>query len=97
MEYQRRITKEEAEEGYIFITQDALKMFPEVDRKFYLVENKKETPVKVRSVSCICMGPEQPHKHYHLGYSPLTKDEVITIRSGAKSKYSIKREKILLV
>ncbi|MEM4266715.1 MAG: hypothetical protein QW404_01515 [Candidatus Nanoarchaeia archaeon] len=93
MEYRRKISREEAEEGYILITKDALKMFPPIDRKFYLVENKKETPVKVRAISCICMGPEEPHQHYHLHYKPLKKGEVIVIRSGEKSKYTIKREK----
>lgn len=93
MEYRRKISKEEAEEGYIFITQDALQMFPQIDRKFYLVEARKETPVKVRAVSCICRGPEEPHQHYHLNYRPLTKGEVIVIRQGEKSRYTIKREK----
>lgn len=93
MEYRRKISKEEAEEGYVFVTKDALKMFPEIDRKFYLIEGKKETPVKIRAVSCICMGPEEPHQHYHLVYGPLKKGEVVTIRSGEKSKYTIKREK----
>ncbi len=93
MEYRRKISKEEAEEGYVFITKEALKMFPEIDRKFYLIEGKKETPAKVRAVSCICMGPEEPHKHYHIQYSPLKKGETVTIRQGEKSKYTIKREK----
>jgi len=93
MEYRRKISREEAEEGYIFITKEALKIFPPIDRKFYLVENKKETAAKVRAVSCICMGPEQPHQHYHLYYQPLKKGEVVVIRSGEKSKYTIKREK----
>lgn len=93
MEYRRKISKEEADEGYILITKEALKMFPEKDRKFYLVENKKETPAKIRAVSCICMGPEQPHQHYHLVYGPLTKGETVIIRPGQKSQYTIKREK----
>lgn len=94
MEYRRKVGSEEASEGYILITKDALKMFPEVDRKFYLVEGKKETPVKVRAVSCICMGPEEPHQHFRLAYKPLAKGEVIIIRPGEKSKYALRREKL---
>jgi hypothetical protein len=93
MEYTRKISKEEAEQGYILIEKTALNIFPEVDRKFYLVENQKETPVKVRAVSCICRGPDEPHQHHHLSYSPLRKGETVTIRSGERSIYTIKREK----
>ncbi len=92
-EYRRKISSEEANEGYILIEKSELRMFPEIDRKFYLIEGKKETPAKVRAVSCICMGPEKPHQHYHLSYEPLTKGEIIVIRQGQKSKYTLKREK----
>ena len=74
-EYRRKISREEAEQGYI------------------LIENKKETPAKVKAVSCICQGPEEPHQHYQLSYSPLTKGEIIVIRPGEKSMYTLKREK----
>lgn len=93
MEYKRVISKDEAEKGYILILKEFLPMFPEVDRKFYLVENRKESSVKIRAISCICRGPEDPHQHYHLFYEPLKEGEVITIKSGERSKYLIKREK----
>jgi len=64
--YQRKMPPTSAQERFIFITKDALKLFPTVGKSFNLQVSDREFKAYIQGKSCVCMGPEKPHKHYYL-------------------------------
>jgi len=93
--YQRKLPATAAQEKNIFITKDALKLFPIVGKSFNLEVNEKEFHAHIKGKSCLCMGPDKPHEHYYLegrGLKeslPWGKFSEITITKLSEGKYSL--------
>jgi len=64
--YERTLSTKEANECFLMITKDALKLFPPVGKSFELHIGNRAYDVYIRSMPCTCMGPDRPHAHYYL-------------------------------
>jgi len=64
--YERTLSTKEADECFLMITKDALKLFPPVGKSFELHIGNHAYDVYIRSMPCTCMGPDRPHAHYYL-------------------------------
>ena len=73
--YERKISSEEASEGYIMVLKDRLGFFPPVGQDFSL----SGAPARVESRYCECRGPEKPHDHYFIRRAGLGKGQRIAI------------------
>jgi len=60
----RRLSGEEVEEKFIFITKEVLNKLPALNTKFNLVYEDQEYQATISAVSCDCIGTW--HEHYHL-------------------------------
>lgn len=69
--YERRLSGEEADLQYIFITKDMLNKFPSSDTKFNLALDGQDFKAVIAAISCDCIGT--PHEHYHLKAEELFK------------------------
>lgn len=67
--YERRLSGEEADEKFIFITKDALNKFPSLDKKFSLEFEDETYEAMIVAVPCDCIGTW--HEHYHLKSADL--------------------------
>jgi hypothetical protein len=62
--YSRRLSGEEVEEKFIFITKEVFGKLPILNTKFNLVWKDQEYQATISAVSCDCTGTW--HEHYHL-------------------------------
>ncbi len=67
--YSRRLSGEEVEEKFIFITKEVLGKLPTLNTKFNLVCEDQEYQATISAVSCDCIGTW--HEHYHLNANDL--------------------------
>ncbi len=65
--YAKRISSEEAREGYIL----ALDNFPPAGTSFTLVRGRLTRKVKVEFYPCTCRGVNPPHAHYFIRWDRL--------------------------
>lgn len=64
--YERKISSEEAREGYILVEKAALGFFPPIGQAFELAGDGGAASAKVEARDCECRGPEKPHQHYFI-------------------------------
>ena len=69
--YSRRISSEEAREGFIFVLKNKLPFFPPIGRTFSLEQGGRWKNVKVESRACTCRGEDKPHEHFFIRWSGL--------------------------
>ena len=83
--YSKKITSEEAMEGYVLVLKNQLRFFPGAGKTFRLVRDGRSTRVKVESYHCTCRGPGDPHKHFFIRSKGLrTGDQVIIRKDESK-------------
>ncbi|MFN8617797.1 MAG: hypothetical protein U0837_11910 [Dehalococcoidia bacterium] len=83
--YDRKISSEEAAEGYIMVLKDRLKFFPPAGEPFSL----DGAPASVEARHCECRGPEKPHDHYFIRRAGLAKGQRVSIgRNGTDYTFS---------
>jgi hypothetical protein len=88
--FKRKLSTEEAAEGYILIPKSDLGFFPPTNKIFTLVDEGKHRRAKVQSYHCECRGPEKPHEHYFLQKSGLQKWNNVEIRKNSEALFSLK-------
>lgn len=94
-EYKRKLSMEEAEEGFIFILKIFLSMFPPVGEPFQLKVKDEIFNVHVDGVSCLCVGPDKPHEHYRIdaksfkGLLNWKRGKTVTIIKGSNREYRL--------
>jgi hypothetical protein len=64
--YERKISSEEAAEGYILVEKARLKLFPPIGEPFDLATAAGPERVRVEARDCDCRGPDKPHQHYFI-------------------------------
>lgn len=64
--YERKISSEEAREGYILVEKAALGFFPPIGQAFELAGGGGTASARVEARDCECRGPEKPHQHYFI-------------------------------
>lgn len=77
--YQRNISLNEAEKGFIFILKNKLNFFPPLGKEFEIEKNGSVKVVKVESYPCTCRGPDLPHEHYYILWDGLKKNDSVKI------------------
>lgn len=83
--YRRRVSVEEAREGYLLVEKRALAFFPPVGERFEL----DGRDVAVRAVPCECRGPDRPHEHYRIEGLRLERGREVAVTQTSQSAYSI--------
>jgi hypothetical protein len=78
--YSRRVSSEEAREGYLLVLKNRLQLFPPLRNTFELVQNDIVGKAKVESYRCTCRGPELPHEHYFIRWKGLRPKDIVEIR-----------------
>jgi hypothetical protein len=89
--YERKISSEEAKQGYFFVLKNKLSFFPHIGSPFAVKFGTKKKKAVVESYHCECQGPEEPHEHYFVKWSGLAKGDHIVVKkhSGKQNLYSI--------
>ncbi|MGE3075320.1 MAG: hypothetical protein AB7N24_16305 [Dehalococcoidia bacterium] len=64
--YERKVSSEEAREGYLLVEKTALGFFPPVGQQFDLSAPGGRRRTQVEARHCECRGPEKPHEHYFI-------------------------------
>ncbi len=92
--YERKISSEEAKQGYFLVLKNKLLFFPSIGTPFSVKVGVREKKAVVESYHCDCRGPEEPHEHYFVRWPGLGKGDRLIIRKNAKGKnlYSIRIE-----
>lgn len=88
--YSRKISKEEAKNGFIFILKNKLSFFPESGNIFELANGDISSEVKVESYPCTCRGPERPHQHYFIRWEYLEAGDKLEITKSSDNNYILK-------
>ena len=77
--YMRRVTAEEAREGFVMVLKDHLDFFPPVGTPFHIMHEGRRFRARVAAVPCECRGPEHSHEHYHIHWTGLRADDRIAL------------------
>ncbi|UTB33776.1 MAG: hypothetical protein NKF70_06115 [Methanobacterium sp. ERen5] len=85
--YSRKISKKEADNGFIFILKSKLSYFPK--SSFTLSDGDITEVREIKSYSCTCRGPDKPHNHYYISWDNLEVGNIIEIRKNDSGDYSI--------
>ncbi len=91
--YRRRLSSEEAREGYVLILRDRLSFFPPIGRRFNLAgPGVAQTEAAVEARPCICRGPDLPHEHYFIRLPGLARGQEIEIARlpGSPGAYALR-------
>jgi hypothetical protein len=62
--YERKVSSEEAREGYLLVEKSRLGLFPPVGTPFVLATPTGDRLATLEARDCTCRGPEKPHRHY---------------------------------
>ncbi len=68
----RKITAEEAIEGYLLVEKAWLKKLPAPGTLFQLKLGNSHLKVQIATESCTCRGEGKPHEHYKLNLPLVT-------------------------
>jgi len=85
--YSRKISKKEADKGFIFILKSKLSFFPK--STFEVSDGDKTLIREIKSYPCMCRGPELPHEHYYMPWDGLEAGTIIEIRKIDSKEYWI--------
>lgn len=88
--YERKLSAEEAREGYVLVEKNRLKFFPPVGQPFELLAEATRTAARVEARDCECRGPEKPHQHYFIRSGGLAAGQrVVLTREGSAYRLSL--------
>jgi hypothetical protein len=87
--YERRISAEEAREGYLFVEKARLSFFPPRGQPFSLSRDGAAGSAAVESYACSCRGPEKPHEHYLIRLDGLVQGQRVRVSRLAPGRYGI--------
>jgi hypothetical protein len=94
--YSRRVSSEEAREGYLLVLKNKLQLFPHVGEEFDIIQHGFAVRAKVESYGCTCRGPELPHEHYFIRWKGLEPKDRVEIQEdpeiGGRYRIRIRRE-----
>ncbi len=71
IKYIRKLSGDEANQHYVMILDESLKLFPNPGNKFNLKVGDLTKEVQVSAVDCWCRGPKKPHVHYRIDMKPF--------------------------
>jgi hypothetical protein len=75
----RRVSAEEARDGYLMIEKTWLRQLPPVGESFLLDDRGATRCVTIEAAHCECRGPEKPHDHYRIAIPALERGTEVTL------------------
>jgi hypothetical protein len=92
--YRRRVSADEAHEGYVLVLKNRLTFFPPVGQPFTLASGGASCRARVETVDCTCRGPDRPHQHYRIRWPGLRAGQRIAIERAhdAAARYELTLE-----
>lgn len=89
--YERKVSKEEAEESYLLIEKAKLGFFPPEGQPFAVRFEGVGLPARIESYSCECRGPERPHRHWILRLPAMKAGQRarVELQKGARHVYEV--------
>jgi hypothetical protein len=78
--YVRRVSAQEAREGFLLVEKRSLSFFPPVGEPFDLDGRE----ARVETLPCTCRGPDKPHEHWIVRAPGLEKGDRIVIERTAE-------------
>ena len=78
--YERKISSEEASQGYFLVLKNKLPFFPQIGRPFSVKLGAKKKKGIVESYHCECQGADTPHEHYFVRWKGLAKGDRLIIK-----------------
>ena len=90
--YERKISSEEAKQGYFLVLKNKLSFFPGIGSPFSVKHGAKKKKAIVESYHCECQGPDEPHEHYFVKWPGLAKGDHLVVRRMSEKEplYSIR-------
>ncbi len=89
--YLRKISREEADNDYIFVLKNMLGFFPGIGKEFQLKDGRCYRAAKIEPYPCCCQGPEEPHEHFFISKTGLSKGDVVEIlKIQGDAKYQLR-------
>ena len=90
--YSRRVSSEEAREGYVLVLKNRLSFFGGVGPSVTLVQGGAAVVAKVEGYDCACVGPETPHQHYFIRCAGLKAGDRVEIErvAGESGRYTLR-------
>jgi len=94
--YVRKLSGEEAVEGYVMILKESLKLFPKPGIPFKLKIGEHDVDSEIKAVDCWCRGPKKPHVHYRIDLTKFFKfirphfGQTISIEKIGDNQYELK-------
>lgn len=85
--YERKVSKQEAEESYLLIEKAKLGFFPPEGQPFAIRFEGVGLPARVESYSCECRGPERPHRHWFLRLPALKAGQRAHVEQQKDARY----------
>jgi hypothetical protein len=82
--YSRKVSSEEAREGYLLVLKNMLQLFPPLGKRFDLVQDDVVDRARVESYRCTCRGPDLPHEHYFIRWKGLRPKDRVEIREDSE-------------
>lgn len=87
--YERRVSAEEAREGYLLIEKSKLPLFPARGQPFVLVRGREELQASLDAYACSCRGPDRPHEHFVVRVSGLKRGQQVRLRRTRDDRYEL--------
>ena len=90
--YSRKLSSEEAREGYILVLKNKLSFFGGVGASFALVQGGAPRAARVEAYDCACVGPDKPHQHYFIRCAGLKAGDRVEIErvAGESGRYTLR-------
>ncbi len=85
--YERKISSEEAREGYFLVLKNKLSFFPPIGSPFSIKIGAKKKKAIVESYRCECQGPAEPHEHYFVKWQGLAKGDQLIVKKTSDDEY----------
>lgn len=91
--YEKKISKDEAEYGFILIEKDKMRIFPESGKRFIIYYNENKFEVDIDEIPSEGMLLDKPHKYYHLHIPVQIRkgDTAVITKDGKDYKLELKR------
>lgn len=90
--YERTVSRDESQKGYVFILKNQLPFFPEIGAPFIIRTAGKNKKAKVESYHCQCQGPDKPHEHYFIRWKGLAAGDHVIVKKQNSETYSVRIE-----
>ena len=93
--YNRKLSADEFENGFLFITREGLSFLPPVGKFFKINVGDRKFDSRIEAYDCLCRGPNKPHQHFKISIEhfipvlSMEKGKNITLSAGENKEYTL--------